>query len=587
MFDNDIETLDFNEPSNNENVETIELDINNDNSDNNEDEKLDFVDDIKEEKSKTSIKDFYIKSPKVKKIVKKSLIYTIILMLLGFEIFISKSGNTLNKIKVYASDNNPIRIVQNEKYGYIDYHGNKIISPKYTYAEKFIDGYAIVKNTSNESIIIDRGGKDIIKSGTYFSMYRAKNNIVASKLTKNGLKYGILNSNLRKITDFKYDNISYKDGVFTYKIDNTVGLINESGKDIFKYKLTDKDEKKIEVELSNITNEDYQKYGVVTVNHTSLIINLKNGKVVTDATLNKIVPEENNIFYELLNNNVKRYMYVKDSKVVLESENYNSMSIDSIETGVIKAINMKYTYEYISTKTMEQLSKDIGKEDVYYGDKVVVYKSYNYKKNELTLNFVKDGEVYNTLTPDFDIERPFNHGLAVIRYNDNTFGYIDENGHVINDEKYIEANDFDSYGDAIVKTSNGYGVIKKDGSTLIKCKNEEIIMAKDTMKINYSKAKVYYAVKNNNEYILYNKHGRKVSNNTYDTIEFNDKYPVLKASNSENDMLITTIEMNEINITSFKTSYDAYENYLILKNEYYNYKGKLIYVDNRKDKKSE
>ena len=87
---------------------------------------------------KPSIKDFNIKSAKTRKIVKKAMLYVIIVMLLGFEFFINKTGEVLNNLKVYASNNQPIRIVQNNKYGYIDYTGNKIVNPKYSYGENFI-----------------------------------------------------------------------------------------------------------------------------------------------------------------------------------------------------------------------------------------------------------------------------------------------------------------------------------------------------------------------------------------------------------------------------------------------------------------
>ena len=146
---------------------------------------------------KPSIRDFNIKSAKTRKIVKKAMLYTVIVMLLGFEFFINKTGDLLNDLRVYASDNEPIRIVENDKYGYIDYTGKKIVNPKYSYGEDFVKDYAIVKDSSNLPLIIDKGGKEAVKTGTYFSIYRAKDNIVASKITKNGLKYGILDKDLK------------------------------------------------------------------------------------------------------------------------------------------------------------------------------------------------------------------------------------------------------------------------------------------------------------------------------------------------------------------------------------------------------
>ena len=40
-------------------------------------------------------------------------------MLFCFEFFLTKTGQILNNLRVYASDAKPIRITQNNKYGYI------------------------------------------------------------------------------------------------------------------------------------------------------------------------------------------------------------------------------------------------------------------------------------------------------------------------------------------------------------------------------------------------------------------------------------------------------------------------------------
>ncbi len=534
---------------------------------------------------KPSIKDFNIKSAKTKKIVKKSMLYIIIVMLLGFEFFINKTGEALNNLRVYASDNQPIRIIQNEKYGYIDYTGEKIVNPKYTYGENFIKGYAIVKNSSNLPLIIDKGGKEAVSTGTYFSLYRAGTDIIASKVTKTGLKYGILDANLKEKTEFLYDSISYKNGVYTYVKGNSVGLINEDGKKIYTYKLTDNDNKSIDVTPCNVTKDTYQRYGVVKVNSTSLIVNLKDGNAVYSPTLNEIIPEENNVFYEVRDNGTKRYIYVQDNKVLVESESYNSLSISSIETGVLKAINLSYGYEYISTKSLEQIKKGLSLEDTFYGENVFIYNDHSYKKNKEVIVLVKSGEIFKTIESDFTIYKPFKNGIAIVKFNDGTYGYINENGDLINDDRYVEAGEFDLYGEAIAKTNDGYGVLNKDGKTIIKFENAEIKMASGVVKKASSadSNNVFYAIKKESKYMLYNSKGKKVNNIHYNDIVFNESYPIIKAATDTKDVIITTENMKEINLTSFNTEYEAYENYIILKNEYYNYNGKLIYVDNSKE----
>lgn len=537
---------------------------------------------------KPSIKDFNIKNAKTKKIVKKAMLYVIIVMLLGFEFFINKTGEVLDNLRVYASNNAPIRIVQNNKYGYIDYTGKKIVNPKYSYGEEFVKGYAIVKDSSNLPLIIDKGGKEVVPTGTYFSIYRVGNDIIASKVTKKGLKYGILDADLREKTEFKYDMISYSGDCYTYTISNAVGIINLDGKDVYRYKLTDDADKIIEVSASNVTNKDYQRYAVVKVNSSSEIVNINDGTVVSGATLNEVVPEENNVFYEVGSGGTKKYIYVQDNKVLLESDDYTSLTINSIETGVLKALTSSYTYEFISTKTMEQIKKGLTEDKTYYGDNVFVFADHNYKRNKDLLVMVKNGEIYKTLEEDFTIEKPFDNGIAIVKFTDGTYGYLNEEGNLISDNRFIEVNSFDSYGEAVCKTNSGYGVINRDGKVIIEFENEEIKMASDTVKKKSASNSnnVFYAVKKDNKYAIYNSNGKRVNKTYYNDIVFDEKEPLFKASTDANDMLITSEDLNIINLTSFNTEYKAYDNYIILKNEYYNYNGKLIYVDNRIDEDS-
>lgn len=602
---NDKNNTNLNKPSLNETIEMLDFDF--DTTEEPEEEILDFtsefsdisdnnfdkllngevsenkveieVNENKLNDYKPSIKNFNIKSFKTYKIVKKVMLYVIIVMLLGFEVFITKAGNLLNDIRVYASDNKPIKIVQNERYGYIDYLGNKIVNPKYIYAEDFNGAYAIVKSSSNLPLIIDKGGKTAIDDDTYFSLYRADGDIIASKKTKKGLKYGILDSDLKEKTPFIYDSISYKNKVYSYVKDNSVGLINTRGKDVYKYKLTDKDEKVIDVDVCNVTEDVNERYAVVKVNSSSFIININTGKKVSDYTLNKIVPDENNVFYEVYKNNSKTYFYVHNDDILLESDSYNSISVSSIKTGVIKAISGFDDYSFISTKTGEPLKKGLKNTDVYYGDEIFVYIDHDFKKNVNTYNLVKNGEVYKTISGDFVIEKPFKNGIMIIKYPDDTYSFVNDNGDIVTNDRYKKISDFDKYGEAIIKTDNGYGVINKKGSIIIKPENEYVKMSSGTVKYKTlsDSNSVFYAVKNNGNYHLYNKNARKVNNDSYIDVDFNKNYPIVKVSSDKEDKLILTKKMRSVKLTSFNTKYKSFDNYIIIKNEYYNYNGKMIY----------
>ena len=583
MIDEMLDFVDTSEPTEvlSYNKELDELLQNTDKEENNKKIEIDASKE-KLDDYKPSIKDFNIKSAKTRKIVHKAMLYVIIIMLLGFEFFINKTGDVLDDLRVYASDNQPIRITQNEKYGYIDYLGRKIVNPKYAYGENFIKGYAIVKNSSDLPLIIDKGGKEAIPSGNYFSIYRAGTDIVASKVTKKGLKYGILNEDIKEKTEFKYDSITYLDIIYTYVYNNVVGIINSDGKEIYNYKLNDSDDKIIEVAISSVTNDKYQRYGVAKVNSSSQIVNLSSGKIVTSPTLNEIIPKENNVFYELLPNGNKRFIYIQDDKVLVESEGYISLSISSIESGVLKAIDTSYKYEFISTKTLEQLKKGLTQDDVYEGEGIFIYKAYNYKKNKNEIVLVKSGEIFKTLDEDFTIYKGFKNGIAIVKFSDDTYGYLNEEGNFISEEHYLEALEFDSYGDAIAKKDSGYGIINNKGKVIIDFDNKEIKMASSEVKKKnvVENKNIFYAVKKDNKYALYNSKGKRVDKEYYDDVIFDDNYGIVKVSTDINDSLIISNNMSKLNLTSFNTNYEAYDNYIIIKNDYYNYEGKIIYVNN-------
>lgn len=532
-----------------------------------------------------SIKDFNIKNARVRKIVHKAMLYVIIIMLLGFEFFVNKTGDILNNLRVYANNFKPIRIVQNEKYGYIDYNGKKIVSPKYIYGEDFVRAYAIVKNSSNLPLIIDKGGKEVVPSGKYFSIYRTKEDIIVSKTKNKSLKYAILDKHLKEKTKFIYDLISYDGNVYTFTKNNTVGIINSDGKEIFDYKLTSSDDKKISVNIPEFTSDVFERYGVVTVNSTSQIINLNSGKIITSATLNEIIPEENNVFYEKLPSGNKRYIYIQNDEVILESDNYISLSIISLDSGVLKAVNTSYKYEYISVNTKEQLKKNLDVNDVYEQESYFIYKEHNYKKNKDEFVIVKEGKKFRTIDANFEIYKGFKNDVAIIKYNDGTYGYINSNGEFISDNHFLECMEFDIYGQAIAKLESGYGVINKSGKTIIKFENENIIMALGSIKKNFlSENNIFYAIKKDGKYSLYDSNVRKVNNERYDEVTFDKNYNIVKVSSDISDSLIVAKTNSKIDLSSSNTEYKAYENYIVVKNKYYNYDGKMIYLDNSKGK---
>ena len=95
---------------------------------------------------------------------------------------------------------------------------------------------------------------------------------------------------------FEYDKISYNNNLYTFTFGNFVGILNEDGKEVFKYKLTDNVEKTITAKLCDVTEDSFERYASVKINSSYQIVNVNNGKIVSKATLNEIVPVLNNVF---------------------------------------------------------------------------------------------------------------------------------------------------------------------------------------------------------------------------------------------------------------------------------------------------
>ena len=584
----DIETLDFEDESD---IEVLnEIDAAFDivfPKEKQKEEKVDILNGIKKEKLNVytpSIKDFNIKSEKTRNVVKKVMLYTIIFILFTFEFFINKAGKTLNELKVYASGNEPIIILKNNKYGYIDYTGEIVVNPKYSYAENFVKGYAIVKDANNLPMIIDRGGKEVAHTGDYFSIYRAGSDLIVSKTTKKGLKYGILDPNLKVKTDFSYDTIMYINNVYTFIKNNNVGIINNDGKEIFTYKLNDSDDKIINVYPSKITDNLDYNYAVVTINHSSFIINIKDGTTISTPTVNELIAEDNNVFYEIKENKSKEYYYVYNNKITVDSIDYSNMQMKSVKAGVLKALTNNQNYEIINAKTGDIIDPKLSINDSYFGDSVFVYRNYSFKKNKIVYTLIHDGEVISNIEGVKGIKTPFKNGYAVVIYDDDKYGYVNEKGEFLNNEHYEYASSFDAYGDAICKKDDKYGVINKNNKVILDFKYFKIKKASEDYKKNtmLDDMTVFYAGYSDDYYTLYNKDGKKVNDTKYINVKFDDLYGIVKTSSDIKDEILISSTNDVIPITSFSSKYDAYENYVLIDNKYYNYKGKVIYINEKR-----
>ena len=170
--------------------------------------------------------------------------------------FTSFLGVYLFSLNTKAEGANLIKIEKNNKVGYIDESGNKVVNTKYVSGTDFYKGYAIVKNQNNLSAVINGKGALNSSFGEYFYIERYGSRYIASKFTNEGLKLALLDSNLKELTRYKYDNITYvKNNAFLFTKDDTMGVLNYNGKEVYSYTVDEVDNKNISIEVSKVNDE--------------------------------------------------------------------------------------------------------------------------------------------------------------------------------------------------------------------------------------------------------------------------------------------------------------------------------------------
>ena len=499
------------------------------------------------------------------------IIAFVFVLVLGIYIFI----NNVNADKV-----NLIKIEEKSKVGYINKLGNVVVRPKFLYGTDFYSGYAIVKNYNNLYGIIDSSGSNAIAFGNIFSASIYDDRYIVTKFTNDGLKMGLLNANLKDVTRFIYDNLSYiDDGLFMYTKDDVMGIMNKDGKEIYSYKVDEVDDRNISVEVSNITNnESKNKYAKVKINSSSTIINIQTGKEVYKYTLDDIRVLDNNVFYIKKNSENNLYFIIKDDKVVFESRDYKRVKIDDINSDIAIAIKEDASLEYIDLLTRKVINFNDSKKYTY-SDGIVLEEDYDFTDKKTKYTVITPKEILGSFT---DI-KPYNdiyvNGYMKIIVSDGKYNYVDKKGKIISNNEYENASDFDKYGFAIVSKDNKKGIINKNGNEIIPLKYADITFLDDKLFDSiYKKTKEeLFIFMENGKYGIISSKNKVVVKAVYDSFDMiTIKYPIIKAKYDGNNTLINLETFREISINC-DNDINIYDEYIISNGDYYNYDGKLIY----------
>ena len=480
---------------------------------------------------------------------------------------------------------NLIRIEENDKYGYIDTEGTVITRAKYISGTDYYKGHAIVKNENNLYGVLNSKGVLEVPFGNYYYIGLFGNRYIASKQTKNGLKQALLDSNLDEKTSFKYDTIRYgKNGVYLFTRDNTMGVLNKEGKEIFSFAVDEIDNKNIDIEISPVPEDTplNNRYAKIKLNKSYAIINLGTGTKVFGYTLDDIEVLKNNVFYikgESKEEN-NTYIVIDNNKIKLKTSKYLRVRVDDIESDIAIGINNDSSISYINLNNQSEINDN--KNNTYsYGDGVVLEKAHDFSSNKDVYNIISAKGKIGSFDTYIPVTNEFYNNKLNIKLYDGKYNYVNTKGDLVNNIAYDTTSEFNEEGYAIVSNNGTYGVINSNGKEVVKLSYYNILfLDEDASKIlnkNYKKKLFVYQDENEN-YGFISANGKIETNAIYDDVEYiTDKYPIVEVNYGGERLLYNLAINKELPIKIETNDITIKDNYFIIGTSYYNYSGKLIY----------
>lgn len=416
------------------------------------------------------------------------------------------------------------KLYENEKYGVIDAKGNILVEPKYDNidipnpSKPIFVGYfnydsqkgeyqTEVVNEKNEKILTqyEKVLPLMFKETTTEVPYEKS---VLTYIENN--KYGIINFEGKKITDAIYDSIEsllYKEGCLIVTQDGKYGVITIEGKEMIK------------IEYDSITADGYyeeetkyQKAGFVIgqkkdVGYRYGYISNK-GKIILDVEYNEInrvteIDSENEI-YLLAFKNGQAGLY-KNSEQILKH------GYEEIEYNKSNEI-------FIVQKLSKQgITNKQGKEiiPIEYNYIMISGNKINAQKEEKLYIFDIQGKQEET-SDNLTILSTENENYSIIMDENDRFGVIDKDGNTIIESQY----------QYIEYYFENYFIVTKDGKTGIidSNNNQKVDFKYDTIQV-IENTKVLQAIISSSDTIeLYNTKIEKISSTKSGNISVENDY---------------------------------------------------------------
>lgn len=364
------------------------------------------------------------------------------------------------------------------KFGYIDYKGNTIIEPKYNDLLR-----ESVKNEEKDAFL----------------------------LVSNNGKYGLFKNN-KKLVDFEYQNIEYKDSanVFLLQKLKKYGVANIKGKLIIPAEYDNLEVNGIYsyVKKDNTTTVYNDKGKVQKVDPSQELYKVDDGKYYIS-----INNSESNALYGILDKNKKelvksQYMYIEyvfdDYFIVSTKEGYGLISSDGTvkikpENASVQKLLQKNALQVLkyNSSITEVYSKNISKTCEMENGKIELQDSFIKIYSDKDTKYLdNDGNtlVISKIEPDINL---------FVSKNNNLWGFVDRNGKQVVENKYDRTTEFNKYGYAAIKKDGLWGSIDVNGNIIVepKYKLPQDIIEADFIdkyfKVEYGIGEFYYTDKVN------------------------------------------------------------------------------------------
>lgn len=464
---------------------------------------------------------------KIKKIDKKKIaivLAAILVIILLFKLFGSNKKtyeNLLETESFFLSDSDG-------KYALFNESGKRLTNFEFDGSATFFNGTALVKNYEGKNALINEKGKFLVKYDDYSSLMKKGSLFLAIDSKYNVTLLNHKGKKIEKLDKAESLDLSNSSLITAIKYEKEYKFINYNGKEILDFK-------KAENESETPSISSYGIYSSIYYNGKTYVVDAYEGKkLLTFESKEKYcvdsVNEDNNELFVLKScgrnsSNEKTFKVVKRKKVLYEKSSSKCSSISFSGDNVIcnskegkfildkkgsLTLNVNDDVSYIDEENYAKNSKD--------STAVEIYKNGKLKKTIQCLKLTKEG--YNEsgiylLGTTYDKKCETKYGI---------FQYFNDEGKVLNSEKYVSATMFDENDLAIVTTNyDDYYLINKKGEKV----------GNTYRRIGYAVGNYYVATIDNNIKVIINDKGKelvKAESIDIDEVKEDNYYAILKHS---------------------------------------------------------